>query len=100
MRKRRITMTIRVTEEERGELLGRMAEAAEPSLRAFLLALCREGKIVVDREIQELNKELRYQGNNLNQLVRLAHAGRVRVVNLDKLLQVYTRLLTALAEEG
>lgn len=92
-------MTIRVTEEERMEILSRMQEAVAPSLTEFVIAMCRDGKIVVNEELKEMNKELRYQGNNLNQLVRLAHEGRIKVVNLDELMRVYIQLLLALSEE-
>lgn len=95
MRKRNITMTIRVTEEERMEILSRMMAAVAPSLTEFVIAMCRDGKIVVNEELKKLNKELRYQGNNLNQLVRLAHEGRIKVVNQDELMKVYIQLLLA-----
>lgn len=99
MRKRNITMTIRVTQEEQREILARMYGAASPSLTEFIIAMCRNGKIVVNEDLKELNKELRYQGNNLNQLVRLVHEGRVKAVNLENLLDCYQKLLMALSEK-
>ncbi len=42
------------------------------------------GKEVVALDgIGELAKELRYQGNNFNQLTMLARMGRVSMVNLE-----------------
>ncbi len=53
-----------------------MYEAVSPSMRDFILKMCRDGKIIVNEELRELNRELKYQGNNLNQLTRLAHQNR------------------------
>lgn len=40
-------------------------------------------------------KELKSIGRNLNQLVTLAHMGRVAVINLDSVLQVFSELRDA-----
>ena len=69
------TITIRVTPEEKMSLQERIYEAVAPSMRQFVIEMCMNGKIVVNSELRELNSELRYQGNNLNQLTRLAHQG-------------------------
>lgn len=57
-RRRSVTMTIRVTEEERMEILGRMLEAVAPSLTEFIIAMCRDGKIVVNEELKETHRKL------------------------------------------
>ena len=89
-------LTIRLTPEEKTAMQKRMHKAGAPSMRNFVLKMCMEGKIVVNEELRELNQELRYQGNNLNQLARLAHQGRVSVVNLTELLKVYRQLLVTI----
>lgn len=60
------TLTIRLTTEEKMELQKKMYEAVAPSMRDFILKMCRNGKIIVNQELRELNRELKYQGNNLN----------------------------------
>ena len=62
------TITIRVTPEEKSTMQGKMYEAIAPSMRDFILKMCMNGKVIVNSDLRELNKELRYQGNNLNQL--------------------------------
>ena len=52
-----------------------------------------DGQIVVNEDLRELNQELHRQGNNLNQLVRLAHQRRISVVDLAELLKVYRQIL-------
>ena len=54
------------------DLQERMYKAVAPSMRDFVLKMCMDGQIVVNEDLRELNQELHRQGNNLNQLVRLA----------------------------
>lgn len=77
-----------------------MYEAVAPSMRQFVMDMCRNGQIVVNSDLRELNSELRYQGNNLNQLTRLAHQGRVKVIDLADLLSVYRKILLTLGGKG
>lgn len=93
-------LTIRLTPEEKMALQERMYKAVAPSMRDFILKMCMDGQIVVNEDLRELNQELRYQGNNLNQLVRLAHQRRISVVNLSELLRVYRKILIAIGGES
>ncbi len=90
------TITIRVTPEEKMSLQERMYEAVAPSMRQFVIEMCMNGKVVVNSDLRELNSELRYQGNNLNQLTRLAHQGRASVIDLAELLSLYQKILLSL----
>lgn len=94
------TITIRVTPEEKLTIQGKMYEAVAPSMRAFILNMCMNGKVIVNSDLRELNQELRYQGNNLNQLTKLCHQGRISAVNLSELLSVYRQILVALGGEN
>ena len=89
-------LTLRLTPEEKMALQERMYKAVAPSMRDFILKMCMEGKIVVNEDLRELNQELRRQGNNLNQLVRLAHQRRISAVDLSELLDVYRKILLAI----
>ena len=93
-------LTIRLTPEEKIALQERMYKAVAPSMRDFILKMCMDGQIVVNEDLRELNQELRYQGNNLNQLVRLSHQRRISVVNLSELLRVYRKILIAIGGES
>lgn len=94
------TITIRVTPEEKLAMQGNMYEAVAPSMRAFILKMCMDGKIIVNSDLRELNKELRYQGKNLNQLTKLCHQGRIYVPELTELLVLYRQILLALGGEN
>ena len=92
------TITIRLTEEEKDAMVEKMYKAVAPSMRSFILDMCMNGK-VVNSDLRELNQELRHQGNNLNQLTKLAHQGRISAVDLSELLSLYRQILTALGGE-
>ena len=94
------TITIRVTPEEKLSMQGKMYEAVAPSMREFILRMCMDGKVIVNSDLRELNKELRYQGNNLNQLTKLAHQGRIISADLSELLSVYRQILLALGGDS
>ena len=94
------TITVRLTSEEKTAMQERMYQAVAPSMRDFILNMCMNGKIIVNSDLRELNKELRYQGNNLNQLTKLCHQGRISAVDLSELLSVYRQILLALGGEN
>ena len=94
------TINIRLTTEEKSAVLERMKEAVSPSMRAFILDMCMHGKVIVNSDLRELNQELRYQGNNLNQLTKLCHQGRISAVDLSELLSLYRQILLALGGEN
>ena len=94
------TITIRVTPEEKLSMQGKMYEAVAPSMREFILRMCMDGKVIVNSDLRELNQELRYQGNNLNQLTKLCHQGRISSVDLSELLSLYRQILLALGGEN
>ena len=94
------TLTLRLTPEEKFSLQEKMYKAVAPSMRQFVLDMCRDGQIIVNSDLRELNAELRYQGNNLNQLTRLAHQGRVTEVNLEDLICLYRKILLALGGDS
>ena len=94
------TLTLRLTPEEKFSLQEKMYKAVAPSMRQFVLDMCMDGQIIVNSDLRELNAELRYQGNNLNQLTRLAHQGRITEVNLAELISLYKKILLALGGDG
>ena len=94
------TFTLRLTPEEKFSLQEKMYKAVAPSMRQFVLDMCMDGQIIVNSDLRELNAELRYQGNNLNQLTRLAHQGRVTEVNLAELISLYKKILVSLGGDN
>ena len=94
------TLTLRLTPEEKFSLQEKMYKAVAPSMRQFVLNMCMDGQIIVNSDLRELNQELRYQGNNLNQLTKLCHQGRIYAPELTELLMLYRQILLALGGDG
>ena len=94
------SISLHLTPEEKTAMVERMKEAVAPSMRAFILDMCINGKVIVNSDLRELNQELRYQGNNLNQLTKLFHQGRISAVDLSELLFLYRQILLALGGEN
>ena len=96
MRKRNKTISIRCTDDEYS-CVHRKAEQHGLKLNEFVLKAALGKKIIVAEGLAEVVKQQKAVGNNLNQLVRLAHEGRVRVVDLKPVLEQYTSATALLA---
>ena len=99
-RKQTERMNLRMTPEQKNMIFERVIQAGCPSINRFVVKMCSEGKIVSNEALREINKELHYQGNNLNQLTRLAHLGEIKVIDLSKLRATYEKLLETIAKES
>ena len=101
MRTRDVTITVRCTEDERRKIRER-ASSRGLKLSDFVLRSALGKKIVVADGFWELSKQLKAVGNNLNQLTRLAHEGRIKSVDLNEcsrtLFDIYGRLGEMLKE--
>jgi len=86
---------IRVTPEEKARIQ-KKADKANRSLSDFVRAAALGKEVVALDGIGELAKELRYQGNNFNQLTMLARMGRVSMVNLEPYTEVKAKVWQAL----
>jgi len=59
--------------------------------REFLRFAAMDKQVTVIEGVNELLTELRYQGNNLNQLTVMARQGRIELVNMEPFIKVYER---------
>ena len=65
------------------ELIRRKAKTAHMSESEFVRRAAMEREVVVIEGMDEILRELRYQGNNLNQLTVMARQGRITQVNYE-----------------
>ena len=93
MRKRNRTITIRCTDDEY-ERIHSKAQRHKLSLSDFVLRSAMEKKIVVADGLDEVAKQQKAIGRNLNQIAMLAHEGRLHSVRLDELIEQH-RVVTA-----
>ena len=74
-------INMRLTERDY-ERIKRRAVKAKVNLSAYMLTMALEGEIVLVEGLPDVAKQLRFIGNNLNQITRLCHQGQIQCVNL------------------
>ena len=67
----------------------RKADAAHMTESEFVRRAAMDREVTVIEGMDELLRELRYQGNNLNQLTVMARQGRITQVNYELFTEVY-----------
>ncbi|MBS6310166.1 MAG: plasmid mobilization relaxosome protein MobC [Firmicutes bacterium] len=92
--KKDIKFSIRMTSQDR-EAIKELAKQSGMSMSDYVTACCLGKQVVVIAGLKDVLKELRSIGRNLNQLVTLAHMGRVTVVDLESVSQVFSDLCAA-----
>lgn len=96
-RKRNVSVSFRTTKEE-SEKIHELADFAGVTLSEYLSAAALGKEIIRFDDLNEFTKELKAQGNNLNQLTYLAHSGKIKCVNIDALLELYGQIFRRIKE--
>lgn len=91
MRKRNRTIAIRCTEDESRRIHETTARYGL-RLNDFIMRCALGKKIVVANGIDEIVKQQKAIGRNLNQIATLANMGRLTVVNLQPLLDEHIKV--------
>ena len=97
MKKKDIKFSTRMAAEDRTTIKA-LAKQAHMSMSNYVTSCCLGQQIVIIEGLKEVLKELKAIGNNLNQLVMLAHMGKVTVINLTKVRQLLADILVAVRE--
>jgi len=97
MRKRNKTIAIRCTEEEYQRIHNK-AEQYGLRLNDFIIRSALDKKIIVTEDINEIVKQQKAIGRNLNQIATLANMDRLTVVNFQQLLNEHTNATTMIGE--
>lgn len=97
MRKRNETITIRCTDEEYQRIHSK-AEQYKLSLSDFIIRSALDKKIVVANGLDEVVRQQKSIGRNLNQIAMLSHEGRLHSVRLDELLEQHKLVTVVLCE--
>ena len=69
------------------------AEKAHKSLSQYVRDAAMDKDVTVIDGVDDLIRELRRQGNNLNQLVIMARQGHIELVNMEPFMEVYGAIL-------
>jgi len=97
MRKRNRTITIRCTDDEYQRIHSK-AERHKLSLSDFVLRSALDKKIVVVDGLDEVARQQKAIGRNLNQIAMLAHEGRLHSVRLDDLIEQHKAITQAVCD--
>ncbi len=92
--KKDIKFSTRMASEDR-EAIKELAKETGMSMSDYVTACCLGKQVVVIDGLKEVLKELKSIGRNLNQLVTLAHMGRVTVIDLESVHQAFSELCGA-----
>ena len=68
--------------EDNYRKLKRKSKELEITQTEFIERFISNGQIIVINDLVEMQRQLRYIGNNLNQLTKLSHEGRIESLNL------------------
>ncbi|MFI3255753.1 MAG: MobC family plasmid mobilization relaxosome protein, partial [Eubacteriales bacterium] len=68
------------------------ADSSGKSLTDYVTDVCLGKKIVRVDGLEEVVRQQKAMGNNLNQLTRAVHEGKISVINLDETLQEFQKI--------
>ena len=97
MRKKNKTIAIRCTEGE-SRRIHETAKRYGLRLNDFIMRCALGKKIVVANGIDEIVRQQKAIGRNLNQIAMLSHECRLHSVRLDELIEQHQTATTALCE--
>lgn len=97
MKKKDIKFSTRMAAEDRAAIK-ELAKQSNMSMSNYVTTCCLGQQIIIIEGLKEVLRELKAIGNNLNQLVTLAHMGKVTVVNLTEVRQLLADILIAVRE--
>jgi len=86
---------VRVTPEEK-KIITQKALSSYRMVSDYVRDSALEKEIMVFKGVDEIAKELRYQGNNLNQLTVMARQNRIDFVDFKPFMEVLERVWQAL----
>ena len=101
VRPRNVNLAFRVTGEEREMIEKRMAQTGMTNMRAFIVKMALEGKVLVFEldSVDEMVRLLSNATNNINQIARRANSGgSIYAADIDELQARYGQLREQMKE--
>ena len=95
IRPRNVNLAFRVTDEERKQIEQRMAQAGMLNMRAYIVKMATEGKVVrLELDcVKEMVRLLSNATNNINQIAKRANqSGSIYAADLDELSGKYDEI--------
>ena len=92
---RNCILKFRATEEEKDRIMKKV-DASDLSISEYLRRCALDNQIVAVNGLDDVARELRAIGNNLNQITRAVNSGYVRAVDLQETEEVLGQLWQSL----
>ena len=92
---RNCILKFRATEEEKDRIMKKV-DASDLSISEYLRRCALDKKIVAVNGLDDIARELRAIGNNLNQIARAVNSGYIQAVNLQETEEVLGQLWQSL----
>ena len=92
---RNCILKFRATEEEKDRIMKKV-EASDLSISEYLRRCALDKNIVAVNGLDDVARELRAIGNNLNQISRAVNSGYIQAVNLNETEEVLGQLWQSL----
>ena len=92
---RNCILKFRATEEEKDRIIKKV-DASDLSISEYLRRCALEKQIVAVNGLDDVVRELRAIGNNLNQITRAVNSGYIQAVNLQETEEVLGQLWQSL----
>jgi hypothetical protein len=90
-----VAISLKMSKQEEAIYKSR-AKKMGKSLSEYIRIVLRSEELVVIEDLTVITKEIQKQGNNLNQLTRLAHQGGIEVVELEEIKVQYDKIVDLL----
>lgn len=76
--------------------LKRKSKELDITQTEFIEKFISNGQIIIINDLIEMQRQLRYIGNNLNQLTKLCHEGRIECLNLAEVKKEVSKIWQSL----
>lgn len=84
-------INIRLTQDEY-DIISKRAKDADLNITSYIIKSCLGKQIFVIDGLDELNRQHRALGNNINQIARLSNSGQIQAVNMGEFLSEYNAI--------
>ena len=96
-KKKERRVSVRMTEEQYKTIESK-ANTAQISVATYIRAAALRHKVTMVEGLPEITHELKGIGRNINQVVTLAHQGRIKTVYLEDTVTALARIYNKLSE--
>ncbi|MFI3228116.1 MAG: plasmid mobilization relaxosome protein MobC [Clostridia bacterium] len=84
-------LSLRISAEDLA-VIKRKAEQSQMTLTDYLTKVGMKKQIIIITDLEQVSRELKAVGRNLNQAIMLANSGRIQTIYLGETLEKFTEI--------